>query len=116
MRADSARAIGVLSLATLITAFASSCAAPPHTDVDDHPYARSAAPVATRRLAQLDFGRSAAFESCLPPACPVVTPKTLAIEVQSPPAKPRPIEPAAISDRGPVAHAEYDFERQAEGP
>lgn len=34
-------------------------------------------------LAQLDFGRRARFEQCVPPACPIRTPKTLAPETPS---------------------------------
>jgi outer membrane protein OmpA-like peptidoglycan-associated protein len=31
-------------------------------------------------IAQLDHGRQARFSTCAPPACPVVTPKTLAVD------------------------------------
>lgn len=39
-------------------------------------------------VAQLDFGRHAGFATCLPPACPAVTPKTLPGE--PPPTAPMP--------------------------
>ena len=40
---------------------------------------QSAQPTAKQRLAQLHFGRDAAFGVCAEPACPQVTPKTLAV-------------------------------------
>lgn len=40
---------------------------------------QSAQPPAKQRLAQLNFGREAAFGVCAEPACPQVTPKTLAV-------------------------------------
>jgi len=36
---------------------------------------------APAKLAQLDFGRQATFARCIPPACPIRTPKTLAPEM-----------------------------------
>ena len=39
------------------------------------------------QLAQLDFGRQATFARCIPPACPIRTPKTLALETPDPSAK-----------------------------
>lgn len=41
-----------------------------------HP--KSTRDAAPGQLAQLDFGRQATFEHCVPPACPTRTPKTLA--------------------------------------
>ena len=38
---------------------------------------------APAQLAQISFGRQAAFVHCAPPACPVRTPKTLALEFPS---------------------------------
>jgi outer membrane protein OmpA-like peptidoglycan-associated protein len=37
-------------------------------------------PAAGLSIAQLDHGRQARFATCAPPACPVVTPKTLAVD------------------------------------
>jgi hypothetical protein len=114
MRSVGARAIGVLSLAALSTAFASSCAAPPRTNTDAQSSVKSVAP--SRHIAQLDFGGRAAFASCLPPACPVITPKTLAIEVL--PALPasRPIEPTAALDRSENHRIEVVVERDTDVP
>lgn len=42
---------------------------------------------APAQLAQLDFGRQATFTRCTPPACPIRTPKTLALETPAPSAK-----------------------------
>jgi outer membrane protein OmpA-like peptidoglycan-associated protein len=36
------------------------------------------------RIVQVDFGRDARFAVCIPPACPVVTPKTLAGQFEAP--------------------------------
>lgn len=36
------------------------------------------------QLAQIDFGRQAIFAHCIPPACPIRTPKTLALETPDP--------------------------------
>lgn len=100
MRPAAARAFGVVGLAALGTAFASSCSGPVRRDTDARAPVRSTVPAAAGHIAQLDFGRRAAFAACLPLACPTLTPKTLASEV--PPALPaaRPIEPSASLDRG----------------
>lgn len=45
------------------------------------PASRSAN-VSTGRISQVEFGRQAAFAQCLSPACPAVTPKTLALDAQ----------------------------------
>lgn len=55
-----------------------------------HTQAKSAA-----RLAQLDFGRDALFASCLAPACPTRTPKTLTRETPGLPSPQRPTERTA---------------------
>ena len=39
------------------------------------------------QLAQLNFGQQATFTRCTPPACPIRTPKTLALETPDPSAK-----------------------------
>ena len=100
MRPAALRAIGGLGLAALSTAFASSCSAPPRADASAPSSALSSKTAAAGPIAQLDFGRRAAFATCLPPACPSVTPKTLAREV--PPTLPAPhlIELGASLDHG----------------
>jgi outer membrane protein OmpA-like peptidoglycan-associated protein len=57
----------------------SSCASLQPGDQSADGLSQGARPPAKRRLAQLHFGREAAFGVCAEPACPQVTPKTLAI-------------------------------------
>jgi outer membrane protein OmpA-like peptidoglycan-associated protein len=57
----------------------SSCASLQPGDQSADGLSQGARPPAKRRLAQLHFGRAAAFGVCAEPACPQVTPKTLAI-------------------------------------
>lgn len=57
----------------------------------------SAAP----RLAQMNFGRQAAFGLCTPPICPAVTPKTLApLRPHAAPSEPRPTVAASTLSTG----------------
>ena len=76
------RRVAALGLVASCTALASSCSLFP-TSVPAEPTGTHA--VAPPRLAQLDFGRQARFEQCVPPACPIRTPKTLAPETSSQP-------------------------------
>ena len=76
------RRVAALGLVASCTALASSCSLFP-TSVPAEPTGTHA--VAPPRLAQLDFGRQARFEQCVPPACPIRTPKTLAPETPSQP-------------------------------
>ncbi|MBX9794569.1 MAG: OmpA family protein [Burkholderiaceae bacterium] len=87
MKRGGIRLMGGLSVAALSTAFASSCSSPPRTPSASAPLSTYAAPspLPTGRIAQMEFGRRAAFAQCVSPACPAVTPKTLAME---PPAGP----------------------------
>ena len=87
------RLVGGLSLAALSTAFASSCSSPLRTLSAASPPATYAAPapLPTGRIAQVEFGRQAAFAQCMPPACLAVTPKTLAIESPPAPATSTPV-------------------------
>ena len=87
------RLVGGLSLAALSTAFASSCSLPLRTLSPASPPATYAAPLPTGRIAQVEFGRHAAFAQCVAPACLDVTPKTLAIETSPAPATSPPINP-----------------------
>lgn len=57
----------------------SSCASLQPDDQSADGLSQGARPPAKRRLAQLHFGREAAFGVCAEPACPQVTPKTLAV-------------------------------------
>ena len=89
------RLVGGLGLAALSTAFASSCSLPRRTLSAPSPPATYAAPapLPTGRIAQVEFGRHAAFAQCVAPACLDVTPKTLAIETLLAPATSPPINP-----------------------
>ena len=82
------RVVGGLSVAVLSTAFASSCSSPPRTPTASAPLSAYAAPssLPTGRIAQLEFGRRAAFARCVSSACFAVTPKTLAMEPAAIPA------------------------------
>jgi outer membrane protein OmpA-like peptidoglycan-associated protein len=57
----------------------SSCALLQPAGQPAHGPAQSAQPPAKQRLAQFHFGRDATFGVCAEPACPQVTPKTLAV-------------------------------------
>ena len=87
MKRGGIRLAGGLSVAALSTAFASSCSSPPRTPTASAPLSAHAAPSTqpTGGIAQMEFGRRAGFARCVSPACPAVTPKTLAME---PPAGP----------------------------
>jgi len=69
------RRLGLIGCCTVLAA---SCSlfhnAPPQV----HP--KSTGDAAPEQLAQLNFGRQAAFGHCVPPACPTRTPKTLATD------------------------------------
>lgn len=116
------RPVIVVALAACAMGFASSCITPP-LDADNPDRAvrpthsvpaLAVGTVAWRSIAQLDYGRQAHFANCTPPACPSITPKTLAIErpvgpapraaipATDPSASPSPGEAFATAD-GPVA-------------
>lgn len=63
------------------------------------PASRSAN-VSTGRISQVEFGRQAAFARCLPPACPAVTPKTLALEARPSAGARQPMDTAASLSEG----------------
>jgi len=96
------RVISALVSAALGTALASSCSMPLRTEGDARLPAQSNVPGPTSHVAQLDFGRRAGFATCLPPACPAFTPKTLAGDVPPVALTPRPIEATASLDRGEI--------------
>lgn len=95
MKRGGIRLVGGLSVAALSTALASSCSSPPRTPSASAPLSAYAAPSTqqTGRIAQMEFGRRAAFARCVSPACPAVTPKTLAMEP--------PAGPATLSSSNP---------------
>lgn len=95
MKRGGIRLVSGLSIAALSTAFASSCSSPPRTPTASVPLSSYAvpSPLPTGRIAQMQFGRRAAFAQCVSPACPAVTPKTLAMEP--------PAGPATLSSSNP---------------
>lgn len=99
MKPDGIRWVGSLAAAAASAALASSCTSPVQVPVDAAPAARSAN-VTTGQIAQIEFGRQAGFARCLPPACPAVTPKTLAVELPPALSRPRPIDTAASLTEG----------------
>lgn len=98
------RLLAVPVLAVTTVGAASSCstprtgALPSQPAADQHP-ATSARFAAGLSIAQLDYGRQARFSTCAPPACPVVTPKTLAVD----PPRSAAAELGADSSPGPDA-------------
>lgn len=79
------RLLAVPVLAVTAVGAASSCSTPrtgafPSRPEAAQPPATSARAAAGLSIAQLDHGRQARFATCAPPACPVVTPKTLAVD------------------------------------
>lgn len=79
------RLLAVPLLAVTAVGAASSCSTPrtgafPSRPEAAQPPATSARAAAGLSIAQLDHGRQARFATCAPPACPVVTPKTLAVD------------------------------------
>ena len=67
------RSLGLIGCCTVLAA---SCSLFHNAEPQDH--TNSTGNAAPGQLAQLDFGRQAAFGHCVPPACPTRTPKTLA--------------------------------------
>jgi outer membrane protein OmpA-like peptidoglycan-associated protein len=95
MKPAGIRWVGGMVALAVSSALASSCSLLTHAPfAATLPDARSAnAPAG--RITQIQFGRQAAFAQCVPPACPAVTPKTLALEAQATPESSRPIDVAA---------------------
>ena len=98
MKQRPSRTLHVLILAALCGGLVASCALPLRGPSDGSSNLRAAAPLPAWRIAQVEFGRNTRFAQCLPPACPTLTPKTLAIAEQ--PTLPRPIDAAASLDAG----------------
>ena len=100
MKPDGIRRIGGLAAAAASAALASSCTSPMQAPVEAAPPAVRSLNVTIGQIAQIEFGRQAGFARCLPPACPAVTPKTLALDVPSAISKPGPIVTAASLTEG----------------
>lgn len=100
MKPDGIHWLGSLAAAAASAALASSCTSPVQAPVDAKPSAARSANVTTGQIAQIEFGRQAGFARCLPPACPAVTPKTLALDVPPALSKRRPIDTAASLTEG----------------
>ena len=88
--AVTAFALNLLAASTAL--FMASCAI--HTPAPSPSKADALERVGHRRIAQVNFGDAAAYAVCTEPACPTVTPKTLASAdvVRSPAALQRPAE------------------------
>ena len=69
------RSLGLIGCCTFLAA---SCSLFHNPAIQDH--LKNTGHAASGQLAQLDFGRQAAFGHCVPPACPARTPKTLATD------------------------------------
>ena len=98
------RLLAVPVLAVTAVSAASSCSAPRTGALPSRPEAAQPPATSTRAaaglsIAQLDRGREARFATCAPPACPVVTPKTLAVD------PPREAEAEAQADSTPGSDA-----------
>lgn len=100
MKPDGIRWIGSLAAAAASAALASSCTSPMQAPIDATPPAARSVNITTGQIAQIEFGRQAGFARCLPPACPAVTPKTLALDVPPAISKPGPIDTAASLTEG----------------
>jgi len=100
MRGTLARVVGPLVLAAASAALASSCSAPVVATGELIAPSRGATAVAAGHVAQRDFGRRASFATCLSPACPAVTPKTLPGEQPPTAPVPRVVELAASLGHG----------------
>lgn len=92
------RSLGLIGCCAFLAA---SCSLFHNSAPQNH--SKSTGDATPRQLAQLDFGRHAAFGNCAPPACPTRTPKTLASDssartvdraAPSSPAQSIPSEPA----------------------
>lgn len=96
-----------LRLAPMICAalLASSCSHLPHGKQETPALAPVAHPAP--HLAQLNFGRQAEFGLCTPPACPAVTPKTLA-QIHPP--------PAAAESKSPTLASTLDTREEVASP
>lgn len=93
------RRLGLIGCCALLAA---SCSLFHNSAQQDHP--KNTVDAAPGQLAQLDFGRQAAFGHCVPPACPTRTPKTLAtdssvrtVDRATPSSPAQPIPPESIT-------------------
>lgn len=109
--------VGGATAIAVSTAFASSCSSPASLPVAATTPAMRSVNASTWPITQVDFGRQAAFARCLPPACPSVTPKTLAAEPRTAPAGTQPITtPASLAADESLAPATGDTHRTALNP
>ncbi len=93
--------MAALSAALCCALALAACGLPSMTREQPQLPVRAAGLSADRRIAQLDFGRQAHFGACVQPACPSVTPKTLATVAppEAPPAAPPSAHPMAATAR-----------------
>ena len=91
-----------LGVATLSLVMMSSCSAPPPAGKAGQHLISDITPNRSGQIRQLDFGRSASFATCMPPACLKRTPKTLASEAPTAMAGLRPSDFATSLQTGEV--------------
>jgi outer membrane protein OmpA-like peptidoglycan-associated protein len=116
MKRASIRCLGGLTAIVVSTGFASSCSSPTHLPSAATTTAVRSLSASTWPITQVEFGREAAFARCGPPACPSVTPKTLALESRPVPAAALPINTATSLAAGEsLTPAVADAPREAPG-
>ncbi|HEY0846528.1 MAG TPA: OmpA family protein [Noviherbaspirillum sp.] len=96
-----ARAIRFLSISSVtagMTLLVVSCSLPPQAERGPAGGTKQHAPL--HKIAQLNFGRDAAFAVCTEPACPAVTRKTLAVTRPAAPVPAPVIDIGATLDPG----------------
>src|SRR5438067_1227179 len=71
--------ISTSGIAAGIALLVASCSLLPQRQPEHGQAARATQTVPVRHIAQMDFGRDASFAVCTEPACPAITPKTLAV-------------------------------------
>jgi outer membrane protein OmpA-like peptidoglycan-associated protein len=83
MSARLLRVVSLISILLGIALFAAACSLPSReTDNQQNNHSPDAASLSWH-LAQLRFGRDASYGACIDPACPAVTPKTIATAAPS---------------------------------
>ena len=105
-----------LGVATLSLVMMSSCSAPPPAGKAGQHLITDITPKRSGQIRQLDFGRSASFTTCVPPACLKLTPKTLASEAPTAMAGLRPSDNAAPLQTGAVPVVAQVHQRSGPAP
>lgn len=88
-----------------LVAMNTSCSMLPLASQEQAQSVAAHSPPVRLRLVQLNFGRAAAFAACAEPACPTVTPKTLAVArepVSTAPVREVVLQPTALAPVDPA--------------